>query len=106
MEELLQMLEEIGIPFAYHHFAEGESPESPFICYLLPRSNNFSADGKVYYKINEVRIELYTDLKDLAVEQQVEDILDEHEIFYNKSETWIESERLYEVLYIFEMEVK
>lgn len=25
MEELLQMLEEIGIPFAYHHFAEGES---------------------------------------------------------------------------------
>lgn len=106
MEELLQMLQEMQIPFAYHHFAEGEAVNPPFICYLLPRSNNFSADGKVYYKINEVRIELYTDLKDLAVEQQVEDILDEHEIFYNKSETWIESERLYEVLYIFEMEVE
>lgn len=106
MEELLQMLQEMQIPFAYHHFAEGEAVNPPFICYLLPGSNNFSADGKVYFKINEVRIELYTDLKDLAVEQQVEDILDEHEIFYNKSETWIESERLYEVLYIFEMEVK
>ena len=101
MEELLQILGEIQIPFAYHHFAEGESPEPPFICYLLPGSNNFSADGKVYYKINEVHIELYTDLKDLAVEQQLEDVLDEHGIFYNKSETWIESEKLYEVLYTF-----
>lgn len=105
MEELLQMLNEVQIPFAYHHFAEGESPEPPFICYLLPGSNNFAADGKVYYKINEVHIELYTDLKDLAVEQQLEDVFDEHGIFYNKSETWIESEKLYEVLYIFEMEV-
>ena len=105
MEELLQILSETQIPFAYHHFAEGDSPEPPFICYLLPGSNNFSADGKVYYKINEVHIELYTDLKDLAVEQQLEDVLDEHGIFYNKSETWIESEKLYEVLYTFEMEV-
>lgn len=105
MEELLQILNETQIPFAYHHFAEGESPEPPFICYLLPGSNNFSADGKVYYKINEVHIELYTDLKDLAVEQQLEDVLDGHGIFYNKSETWIESERLYEVLYTFEWEV-
>lgn len=101
MEELLQILNETQIPFAYHHFAEGESPEPPFICYLLLGSNNFSADGKVYYKINEVHIELYTDLKDLAVEQQLEDVLDEHGIFYNKSETWIESEKLYEVLYTF-----
>ena len=101
MEELLQILNATQIPFSYHHFAEGESPEPPFICYLLPESNNFSADGKVYYKINEVHIELYTDLKDLAVEQQLEDVLDEHGIFYNKSETWIESEKLYEVLYTF-----
>lgn len=105
MEELLQMLEEMGLPFAYYHFAEGESPEPPFVCYLLPGSNNFSADGKVYYKINEVHIELYTDWKDLAVEQGVEAVLDEHGIFYNKSEVWIESEKLYEVLYTFEWEV-
>lgn len=105
MEELLQILSETQILFAYHHFPEGESPEPPFICYLLPGSNNFSADGKVYYKINEVHIELYTDLKDLAVEQQLENVLDEHGIYYNKSETWIESEKLYEVLYTFEMEV-
>ena len=55
----------------------------------------------MYFKINEVRIELYTDSKDLSVEQKLEDVLDAHEIFYNKSETWIDSEKLYEVLYQF-----
>lgn len=94
----------VGIPFAYDHFAEGESPEPPFICYLLPDSDNFSADGKAYYKINEVHIELYTDTKDLSVERQLEAVLDEHGIFYDRSEVWIESEKLYEVLYSFEME--
>lgn len=101
MEELLKIIKETGIPFAYDHFAEGESPDPPFICYLLPGSDNFAADGRVYFKMNEVRIELYTDTKDLSVEQQLEDVLDAHEVFYNKSETWIDSEKLYEVLYQF-----
>nr|WP_330374275.1 hypothetical protein [Lachnoclostridium sp. An14] len=104
MEKLVEMLQEIKIPFAYDHFAEGESPKPPFICYLLPGSNNFAADGKVYFKVNEVHIELYTDFKALDLEKRVEDSFDSHDIFYNKSETWIESEKLYEVLYIFEME--
>lgn len=105
MDEILQILGKIQMPFAYDHFAEGEAPDPPFICYLLPDSNNFSADGKVYYKVNNVHIELYTDLKNLSVEAAVEAVLDEHGIFYNKSETWIESEKLYEILYTFEMEV-
>ena len=33
-----------------------------------------------------------------------ETVLDGHGIFYRKTEVWIESERLYEVLYTFEME--
>ena len=103
MEELVLMLQEIGLPFAYDHFAEGESPKPPFICYLLPGSNNFAADGKVYFHINEVRIELYTDKKDLSVESKVMAVLDRHGIFYNRSEVWIASEKLYEV--IFQMEV-
>ena len=105
MDEILQILGKIRVPFAYDHFAEGEAPDPPFICYLLPDSNNFSADGKVYYKINNVHIELYTDLKDLLMDAAVEAVLDEHGIFYNKSETWIKSEKLYEILYTFEMEV-
>ena len=105
MEQIVKILEETELPFAYNHFAEGESPDPPFICYLVPNSDNFAADGEVYYKINELHIELYTDCKDLSAEQKLEDVLDANGIYYEKSEVWIESEKLYEVLYTFEMEV-
>ena len=105
MEKLIEIMNKTGLPFAYDHFAEGESPDPPFICYLVPNSDNFAADGKVYYKINELHIELYTDCKDLSAEQKLEDVLDAYSIYYEKSEVWIESEKLYEVLYTFEMEV-
>ena len=105
MEELLKIIKEMDIPFAYDHFAEGESPDPPFICYLLPGTDNFAADGRVYLKVNEVNIELYTDTKNLTVEQQVEAVLDKYGIFYERSEVWISSEKLYEVMYTCEMEV-
>jgi len=105
MDELVSIMEEAGIPFAYDHFAEGESPEPPFICFLCPGSDNFAADGWAYFKVDKVNIELYTDVKDPETESRVESVLDRRGIFFEKTEVWIESERLYEVLYSFELEV-
>ena len=36
MDKIMELLRKTGIPFAYDHFAEGESPDPPFICFLLP----------------------------------------------------------------------
>ena len=105
MDKLLEIISEIDIPSAYDHFAEVESPDPPFICYLIPGNDNFAADGKAYFKVDQVNIELYTDLKDPETENKVEAVLDSHGVFYDRTEVWIESERLYEVLYSFEMEV-
>ena len=105
MDNITEIMEAIQLPFAYDHFAEGEGPDPPFICFLLPGSDNFPADGRVYFKATMVHIELYTDHKDPELEQRVETVLDGHGIFYDKTEVWIESERLYEVLYSFELEV-
>lgn len=102
-EEIHEMMQEIGLPSAYHHFAEGESPAPPFVIFLSPGENTFSADNVKYHSFKKLDIELYTDKKSPETEKMVEEILQEHEIFYQKSELWIESERLYEVL--FEMEV-
>ena len=102
-QEVLKMMDEMKLPHAYHHFVEGESPEPPFLVFLYPNSDNFAADGMVYFKVNRLNIELYTDLKDVELEETVEAVLDRHGIFYEKSEVWIESENLYEVLY--QMEV-
>ena len=105
MDELVKIIEEMGIPFAYDHFVEGESPAPPFLCYLLPGSDNFAADGRVYYKMSEVRIELYTDFKDVSLEEKVTAVLDNHGIFYEQSEVWIEEEKLYEVAFEIAMPV-
>ena len=102
-EEISEMMQEIGLPFAYHHFAEGESPKSPFLLFLSPGENTFGADNLMYFSFKRLIIELYTDVKSPETEQRVEDALTQRGIYYTKTEIWIESERLYEVLY--EMEV-
>ena len=106
MDKLLKIIEKTGPPFAYSHFAEGESPAPPFMVYLFPKNEHFGADGVVFYKNTQIDLELYTDKKDLKLEEKIEEILDREKIYYEKSEVWIESERLYEVLYEFTMEVK
>ncbi|WP_395013589.1 hypothetical protein [Robinsoniella peoriensis] len=102
-EQVMAILKELNLPFAYDHFVEGQSPEPPFCVFLYPGARNFSADGLPYFKVNRLHLELYTDLKSVELEEQVETVLERHGIFYGKSEVWVESERLYEVLY--EMEV-
>lgn len=98
-EEVVEMLEETGLPLAYDHFAEGESPDPPFICFLFPGSENFSADNIVYAEFQNLNVELYTDEKNPELEDRLETVLNRHELFWNKSEVWIESEKMYEVLY-------
>ncbi len=102
-KKVLQMLRRIGIPYAYDHFAEGRSPRPPFMVYRYPGSDNFAADGIAYFRIEKLHVEIYTDRKDLQLEELAEATFNAYGFFYVKSETWIPSERLYEVLY--EMEV-
>ena len=98
-DAIVEMLEEAGLPLAYDHFAEGESPAPPFLIFLFPSSDNFSADGIVYQRIDALHIELYTDRKQPETEKRLETVLERHGIFYEKTEVWIDTERLYEVLY-------
>lgn len=102
-KEVFQVVKSVGFPAAYHHFEEGQEPDKPYLVYLYPGTNNFAADGTVYQDINQLDIELYTDKKDLEAEKRVEAVLKEHGFFYEKTETYLESEKMYEVLY--EMEV-
>ena len=101
--EVRVLIESIGLPYAYHQFAEGESPRPPFIVYLYPRSNNFSADNMAYAKADNLQIELYTRKRDFAVESEIEEKLDGKSLFYNKSEVYISTEGLFEVIYELEM---
>lgn len=95
--ELYQELSKIGYPLAYSHFSEYQ--ETPYMIYLFSYSSDLIADNRNYKEISNFSIELYTDIKDLAAEKKVEDKLKELELSYYKSETWIESEKVFQILY-------
>lgn len=101
-EQIETMLQEIGIEYRYYNFEE-EELEPPYMYWYTPEVNNFAADGKAYFSVCELRIGLYTGQKNWEQEKKIEEVLEKYEIFWKKTETWIESEALYEVLY--EMEV-
>lgn len=103
LEDVMEILEETGYPIAYHHFEEGQEPELPYIVYLSPQTENVMADGKTYIKIDELNVELYTEEKDLKAERRLEDVLEVHGLSWQKTEAYLETEKMYEVLY--EMEV-
>lgn len=102
-EEIVNIVEETGLPSAYDHFAEGDAPDPPFLVFMLPGRDDFLADDKPYVKVTTLTFELYTEYKDPELEERIEAVLEAHEIIYDKYETWINSEKLYEVNY--EMEV-
>ena len=84
-EEICEMVQEIGLPFAYHHFAEGESPSPPFLLFLSPGEHTFGADDLMYISFKKLDIELYTDEKSPETEERVEEVLHQHNIYFSLS---------------------
>lgn len=100
--ELYRALESLGLPIAYNSFdtdPNNPPPNPPFLIYLFTYSDDFIADNINYKNIDNFQVELYTDKKDLSTEELVEDKLKELELPYYKSETWIESEKVFQILY-------
>ena len=60
-------------------------------------------DIKTAADIQEALKDLLGGTLQSMLEAELEAVLDAHGIFYDKTEVWIESEKLYEVLYQFEM---
>ena len=94
---LFNLLKSTGLPVAYHHFTSPPTP--PYIVYLFSYSSNFGADNKVHKEIPNYQVELYTKTKDPAAEALIEGLFDDNDIYWEKTETYIESEDLYQVLY-------
>lgn len=102
LAELKEILDQAGYPVAYSHFTESENnpvPDPPFVCYLVTYSSNFSADNVVYKQVQNVQIELYTDIKDLEAESKIETVLNDNEIPFGTTESYIESEALFQKIY-------
>ncbi len=100
-EEVIALIRKIGLPSAYHHFEEGHNPTPPYLVYHFPSSDNHGADNGMYHQSLECDLELYTTLKDLAIERQVEQVLNVAPFYYDKVEVYLPSEKRYQVTYSF-----
>lgn len=98
-KEVATMVSSIGLPYAYYQFPEGTAEAPPFICFFWSDDNDLKADNLNYQKIEHLNIELYTDNKDYDNEANVETVLTNNNVVWSKSETYVDSERLYMVIY-------
>ena len=101
LQEIKAMLQSTGLPVIYRAWPDKEAPPLPFICYLVAYSVNFGADGTTYYPINHLQIELYTKFKDSESEDKIETALSS--FYWEKTETYIDSEKCYQILYEIEV---
>ncbi len=101
LPELRAALEASGLPVAYRAWPENAAPPLPFICYLVTGSNNLHADGEIFYSALDVQVELYTRVKDPEAEARVETAL--QGFAWEKTETYIGTERCYMILYEIEV---
>lgn len=98
MQNLKEILEQLEIPVAYDHFNTETNP--PFIVFRRYSQNNFGADNVVYEKINNYYIYLVTEYKNTQLEEQLEAVLQNAEIFYNvESEDYVSTEKCYQIVY-------
>lgn len=84
---------------AYRAFPVGAAPELPFICFMETESSNFFADAQVYKKVQGVDIEFYSANKDTVSEEAIEKMLNENLILWDKSEIYIDSQNMLQVVY-------
>lgn len=97
--EVAALLASIGLPTAYDHFEVGNAADPPFICFYFEGSDDLAADNTNFQRIRPLTVELYTDNKDFALEERVEAALNGAGLVYSRSETYIDSERMYEVVF-------
>ena len=93
------MIESVGIPYAYHQFADDTGQQPPFICFFYGDSNDLAADNTNYARIEPLYIELYTDEKDFALEKQIETLLNANDLVFRKEQTYLDDERMHETIY-------
>ena len=99
LKQFAAILTATKIPTRYGYWPDEKRPKCPYIEYEVAYTSNFGADNKVCRPITHIDIFLFTDKKDLTSEGAVESALDTAEIFWNKTESFSESEKLYQILY-------
>lgn len=98
LENIKTILSELNISVAYNHFSKRTEP--PYVVYYVQDSENLFADNTVIVENVTVLIELYTKNKDIKLERQLKNILNNNELPYELvGESFIEEDSVYQIVY-------
>ena len=97
LEAIYTMLSGTGIPTSLSYVPLDQNTARPYICYSQDSSNNFAADGVVYYSRKVISARLYTDTRDEVSEAAVETALST--MYWSKSIQYLEDQKIYEIIY-------
>lgn len=100
-EQVRAVLDSLGIPATYHHW--DRPPKMPYAVYLDDYTENFEADNIAYSVSTHMIIELYTRQRDRKLEKRLEQLLDQEELYWDRTVTYIDSERFYQISYEIEV---
>lgn len=88
------------IPVGYDHFEQYPDKKvvPPFILYRNVETPTLKADDKVHYQNNNYEIDLITEVKrDGVLETQLETLLNDNFLPYDKEIDYINEERIFQV---------
>lgn len=110
LKELNTQVEAIAhlrsMSYSYQPFkldAKKNTLKAPYIAFSCPDRRDFFADGINYKLISSVEIDLIISEKDPELEGEIEQLLENAEITYSKSETYGASDDVYTISYYTEV---
>ena len=102
-KDIATMVASCNLPYAYYQSPDGTEQAPPFICFFYDRLDGFYADGTNYAPVVGLVVELYTDNKDFTTERTVESVLNSSGLAFDKSEVYIDTEKMYQITYTTEV---
>ena len=99
-----KILDAVGLPYRKTRFTQ--PPSGAYIVYMDGIETS-GPDGINAIRTHEITIELYSPLPNDEIEENIENVLDEHGVGWTKQDRyWLQSEQLYQVVYEFNYKEK
>lgn len=105
-EEIYTALQSTGLPVTYEYWESPENiPPLPYIVFTYPGNNDLMADDTNYAEIVRLQVGLYTRRKSIAVERNVEQVLNSKLGPFFKTSEYVSNDSMQETLYTLEVAI-
>jgi prophage pi2 protein 38 len=99
LQELYTQLKTLQLPVQYYMFQEGQAPTLPYIIYFNPSEQHANADNFTWHISKDVIVEVYSEFKDLSLEDKMKQLFDKNKLTYTFQEIYLKDERMYMLAY-------